>query len=141
MRIRLTKLDDRQHRLEVVRADGTTAERVLDTRSFLVHDLAHYAIEAERGSSGGVWGHLARGVSWDDLTAGVVHDPDELARCESLVGPFQSLWAQRLSRERYAAVAGVEGEFVEGALARMRRLVGHWNATARGTTMELPWPP
>ena len=49
MLIRLTRLTNERHRLEVVRDDGTREARELETRSALPHDLVHYAVETEAG--------------------------------------------------------------------------------------------
>lgn len=38
-----------------------------ETRSYLVHDLLHYAVESEAGLSGGFWGNLARGKTLADM--------------------------------------------------------------------------
>lgn len=147
MRVLLTPLDPRTHRLEVVREGGTRDARVLETRSYIVHDLAHFAVEAEAAIPDGVFGLLARGAPLDGLgtderaTSLEASKNPGLARAESLAGPFQSLWHGRLDADRYAELVGVDRAFVDRALARMRGLMGHWNATRHGQTMELRWPP
>lgn len=51
MRIAFTKLTQDRHRLEIRREDGSTESVELETRSYLLHDLGHYAVEAEAGST------------------------------------------------------------------------------------------
>ena len=53
-------------RFEIER--GGRVERVeCETRSYLVRDLLHYAVESEAGLEGGFWGHLARGKTLADM--------------------------------------------------------------------------
>ncbi len=140
MRILFTRLTDERHRLEVIRDDGSREARELETRSFLVHDLAHFAVESQAGLEGGFWGTVARGASFAELSAsGMGEASPELLRAERLAAPFQSLWHGRLERTLYVEHAGVDEAFVEGALERMRQLVGHWRATPFGGVMELRW--
>lgn len=148
MRIVLTRLTDRTHRFEIVRRDGSQERVELETRSLLLHDLVHYAVEAEAGIAAGFYGSLAAGVPMDAL-ADRDHPPEGegLAMAESLVGPMQSLYHGRASRELYVERAGarypdvVDEAFVDGVLERLRRLVGRWKATPFGEAMELTWPP
>src|SRR3954454_19930968 len=47
MRIVFRKLSDERHTLEIVREDGRREEVDCETRSLLVHDLLHLAVESE----------------------------------------------------------------------------------------------
>jgi hypothetical protein len=106
MRVLLTKISDARHRLDVVRDDGSVAGAELDSRSFLVHDLAHFAVEKEAGLGLGFWGALAAGGPLGEVPP--VDSGDERWRAERLAAPFQSLWNHREAavfasqRERYA---------------------------------------
>lgn len=143
MRIHLTKLTDERHRLAIVRADGSAESVELETRSFLLHDLVHYAVEAEAGMRAGFWGLLAAGASLASLADRTLADPKnaELARAETLVGPMQSVWNGRLDKARYIESSSVDEAFVERVLERLRGLWGHWRATRFRGVMELSWPP
>ena len=72
MHVLLTKLSDLKHRVEVIRNDGTRDKAELETRSFLVHDLVHYAVEAIAGMTWGFFGTLAAGLIavWFGLKVG-----------------------------------------------------------------------
>ena len=150
MRIVLTKLTDERHRLELVRADGTREAAELETRSTLLHDLVHYAVEAEGAFARGFFGSFASGKTLAELSGAMTSaapDDAELALVERLVGPLQSLWKGALDPARYvehAAVAApgiVDAAFVARVLARLRSLVGRWRATPYRAAMELEWPP
>jgi hypothetical protein len=148
MRILLTKLNDASHRFEIVRADGSGERAELETRSTLLHDLVHYAVEAQAGLTSAFFGRLASGDGLAELAGrGPFPPQSELAMAEARVGPMQSLWNGRASRAGYLEGCGglypavVNEAFVDGALEHLRRLVGRWRATAYQATMELPWPP
>jgi hypothetical protein len=143
-----TKLTDEAHRFAVFRDDGTSASTELESRSFLLHDLVHYAVEAEAHILDGFYGLLATGTSLALLNE---RDRPELSAgltlAERLVGPMQSVHNERLSPELYLENVGsvapdiVTGAFVDNVLDCLRRLTGHWRATAYGASMEYRWPP
>ena len=129
---------------EVIRADGTREREEHETRSFLMHDLLHYAVEREAGLDIGFWGTLAAGTPMTENA--------ELVIVEQIVGALHGLTKQRPAAEvaagirRYAEANGaplppwLTDEMIEGAQERMRQLRGHWNATPFGGVMELDWP-
>lgn len=146
MKIHLTRLSNDRHRLAVERADGSRIERELETRSVLLHDLVHYAVEAEAGLEDGFWGLLASGTDFDELleeaTAPTLQG---IALVESLVGPMQAVWNPRLDPDRYVELASrvarfVDRAFVDRVCGRIRGLWGHWRGTPFHETMELSWP-
>jgi hypothetical protein len=152
MLIRLRRLDNVRHELAIDRPDGTAASQTAETRSVLLHDLVHFAIEAEAGIEDGFWGALAGGVDF----AALQHDEDTNATeagqrrgihlAESLVGPMQSVWKGQLTPERYVQMARghaalIDDAFVARVLERIRRLWGHWQGTPFHGVMELRWPP
>jgi len=148
MRVLFTKVTDDQHRFAVVRDDGSEDSADLETRSLLLHDLVHFALEAEAGLTCAFFGLLASGMPLARLNdRESPPDEEELWLAESLVGPMQSVFGGRLSRERYIEIARergydfVDAAFVEKVCERLRRLVGHWRGTAIRSTMALDWPP
>jgi hypothetical protein len=76
----------------------------------------------------------------------------ELAAIEQLVGALHGATKGRSAEElvagmcRFAEALGSEladwltEEFVTRVKERLRRLVGHWNATPYGGSMDLEWP-
>jgi len=78
MLIRLTRLTNERHRLEFVRDDGTSEARELETRSALLHDLVHYAVETEAGLEASFYGQLAGGKTYEALTAEPSDDPEAM---------------------------------------------------------------
>lgn len=142
MDIVFTKLSDLRHAVRVERDDGTHESVELETRSFLRHDLAHFAVEDALPIERGFWGSVARGAS---LTGDGVNGADAML-AETLAGPVQTLMRRDAGPEAYLAVlqrAAPEratSELAERIHERVRRLRGHWQATPYGGEMTLSWP-
>ncbi len=161
MLIRLTKISDLKHRMTAVRGDGSTETVELVSRSFLLHDFIHYAVETTAGLSGGFWGLLASGKGMDELTLAMrpAEGIDmgllagEAATVEAVVGCFTGLAQDRaspaesvdavrriLEPQGRPAPTWVTLEFAGAVQERLRRLKGEWKALPYGGTMELPFP-
>lgn len=155
MDILLTKLTDDRHRLEIVRRDGSREASTLETRSYLLHDLLHLAVETEAGLAGGFWGLLSRGrtlVEMNDRTGQAMGDAsNELLAVEQIVGVLTgaakgappadvlaALHAWTEAEER-TLPAWLDESFIMRAQARLRAFMGHWRATANGQTMRMRW--
>ena len=75
MEVRFIKRSDARHDIAVIRDDGSTERAELDSRSFLNHDFAHLAVEAELGlntDSGDRWRRVqgqASTSAFDDCVA------------------------------------------------------------------------
>ncbi len=147
MDIHLQRITNDRHRLTIVRADNSREACELETRSVLLHDLVHFAVEAEARMEDGFWGLVASGFGFAELRA-EAESPTRrgIHLAESLVGPMQAVWNGRLDPDRYVAHAEahapfVDREFVDRVLERLRRLWGHWSATGFHEVMTLRWPP
>jgi hypothetical protein len=142
VRVVFLKVSDQRHVVRVERRDGTVEAVELDSRSFLNHDLAHFATEIELGLIGGVWGSVARGGS---LTGDGL-DGSDMALAETVSGPMQTMLRTRASAEEIRDVlVRVAPEVDADAVAerlhtRLRALAGHWASTPYGGEMELTWP-
>lgn len=142
MKVAFTKVSDRRHTVRVERADGTTEQVELDTREFLRHDLAHFALETELGLTGGVWGSVACGGS----LAGVGLDGSDIVLAETLAGPMQTMMRTGAGPEQILAVLDrvaphvASTELAERLHERVRALTGHWAATPFRGEMVLDWP-
>ena len=145
MQISFLKVSDDRHVVSVVRDDGSSDRVELETRSFLRHDLAHYAVEVELGLEHGVWGSVAAGGS----LSGEGLDGADMGLAESLAGPMQTMMRIAANVEEIRAVLTTvaptldttSGDLAKRIHERLRRLAGHWNATGYGKTMQLDFPP
>ena len=141
MEILFTKISDQEHTLTVRRQDGSSESVVLNSRSFLRHDLAHLAVELELPITGGFWGSIASGSS----LKGSEFKSEDMALAEALAGPVQTLLRTKGDTEQFLGVLNrVCPESASWDLAarireRGRRLQGHWQATPYGEEMLVRW--
>lgn len=148
MEIRFTKLTNEKHHFAITRDDQSTEEATLETRSFLLHDWCHFAVEAEANIRDGLFGLLASGITLEQLSNTSMEQPlsPGLALAETLSGPLQSLWRGRMSDEQYIAMLRTLSpehgthEFLQRVRERLRRIEGHWKALRFRETMRLQWP-
>jgi hypothetical protein len=142
VRIAFSKISDERHAVTITRADGTSESVEVETREFLRHDLAHFAIESELPIRKGYWGCVASGASLSG--EGVGGGDAQLA--ESLAGPIQTLFRTEAGPEAYTELlgrfsrAGGSQDLAARVHERVRQLRGHWKATPYGSQMELVWP-
>lgn len=134
MRIELTGLDPRTHRFAIFRDDGSTESAVLETRSFLVHDLTHYAVESVLKLDAGFYGLLAAGTKMAELNDREKKWPEgtQIARAESIVGPMQS----HLTGKHFVMP---DWPFIGEVEALYRKVWGQWRGTKFGTPCVLQW--
>ncbi len=142
MRIAFTKISDKRHAVTIARTDGTSESLELETREYLRHDLAHFAIELELPIRKGYWGCVASGASLRG--EGVAGREAQLA--ETLAGPIQTLFRVDAGPEAYfellkeCSQPSAGRDLAARVHERVRRLRGHWKATPYGAKMELVWP-
>lgn len=157
MRIVFRKISAERHELTLVRPDGRRESALCETRSLLMHDFIHYAVEGAAGIETGFWGRLAGGRTLAEMNdrAGLP-SPDEaagMAIVEQFVGALSGAAKGAAPADlaagiaRYAAATSTEAPawlteaLVTEAQERLRRLVGAWRAAAPGAAIELAWPP
>jgi len=156
MLIRLTRLTNECHRLELVRDDGTREARDLETRSALLHDLVHYAVETEAGLKSSFYGLLASGKTYDALSAEPSQDPEAM-QTEAVVARIQGMtksdaWAD-IDPDAFAQLiiagfrsigreppAWLNGGLIVRVRERLRRVQGQWRATPFHQTLALEFP-
>lgn len=155
MHVLFTKLSDLRHRVEVIRADGTREKADLETKTFLVHDFVHYAVESLSGMTSGFFGTLAAGAPLRLLNdANATWDPDsQIGLAESVAGPMQSVVKGRLDAkgllsgldDMFTATNKqrpnwVNAAFVAQVQAEYDRLWATWRATPFQGQLTLVWP-
>src|SRR4051812_28698988 len=106
MRICFHKISDARHALEIVHEDGRRERVECATRSYLIHDFLHYAVESEAKLQGGFWGNLAAGKTLADMNdrTGVAlkSAAPEMAVIEQLVGALSGAVKGKTAREMVA---------------------------------------
>jgi len=156
MLIRFTRLTNERHRLEIVRDDGTREAHEQETRSTLLHDLVHYAVESEAGLKASFYGKLASGETYASLTTMVPADA-ESAQTEVVVVRIQRVakhdtwseirpagFADEIAASfrvmGYPAPAWLTGDLIVRVRECLRRIQGQWRATPFHRTLTLEFP-
>lgn len=90
--VRFQRTSPTHHRIAYHRTDGSWEEAIVETKSLLIHDFLHFALESEAGLIGGFYGLLAQGYSYGQLAG---KEPDdfpmgEAQNVERVVGPLSS---------------------------------------------------
>jgi hypothetical protein len=140
--------------LEIERDDRRRERVELETRSSLLHDLTHFAVEEAAVLEGGFFGRLAAGKTLAELTQGMAGtgyegEPLQIERTVAVLQRMPKTGEDPgTAHARITAMLAVQGEkppawftleLVTRVHERMRRLVGQWKATPYGSAMELDW--
>jgi hypothetical protein len=156
MLIRLTRLTNERHRLELVRDDGTREARELETRSALLHDLVHYAVETEAGLHASFYGQLAGGKTYEALTEEPSNDPEAM-QTEAVVARIQGFakndtWSRADAGALAETITGgfralghtppawLTADLIVRVRERLRHVQGRWRATPFHQALELGFP-
>ena len=129
MQLWFARVDPKTHRMVVERAPHARIEVVLETRSLLVHDFAHWAVETALEAGAGFYGHLAAGLSLEALREPLA-DPEAqavLMDVERKVAMLQSAFRKGRARDMLGADT-------------LRRLDGAWRKTKQGEALTVTWP-
>lgn len=152
--VRFRRVSPTHHRFEVVRGGASEAAE-LETRSTLLHDLVHFAVESEAGLRDSFYGRLARGVAYAALAAPemAVAMSGEIAATERVVAALQGAWKRGLAPAAFVATLRdyfrnlgepapewLTPGLIERAASRLRELEGAWRATQFGDPLELRFP-
>lgn len=148
--LRFTRLSPTHHRLDIERPGGARESVELETKSFLFHDLLHFAVEIEARLGESFFGSLAAGRSYAQVTATGVTLSGEVLNTERVIGLLTGV--VRGDGDVASFLAGLENmfsalgepmpgfvteDFVAAVCERYRALAGQWKATPFGQAMEL----
>ncbi|MEO1173796.1 MAG: hypothetical protein AAFX94_17370 [Myxococcota bacterium] len=123
-----TRLSPKEHRFQVERPPHPPIDIRLETRSMLLHDFCHHAVESELETPAGFFGLLAAGWSLEALR----HD----ALSEEIRDPLMEI-------ERHVVM--LQTHFKQGPTdllgsKTLRATWGAWNAAKTGQRLVLTWP-
>lgn len=153
--ITLTNVSPTHHRFACMSDDGLREEAELETKTYLYHDLLHFAVESEAFLADSFYGKLLKGESYRSLSerkmeAAVLTEGKEIMMTERVVGVMTGVLQSDASPEvaieslRNLLSASGErfpqwftGDFVIQVKERMRKLWGEWQGTPFGETMTL----
>ena len=157
MKIIFTKETPTHHRFEIVRSDGTRETSLLETRSFMPHDLIHLAYESVAEKKDSFFGKLASGWTFSQFNdRTLMIDPQftdsEMVETERITGPLSSFLTKGISEESfmqglyntYSALGRDIPEHISSQLlrdiqSRYRSLIGEWNSLPHHKIMVVEW--
>ncbi|MEN0061189.1 MAG: hypothetical protein AAGA48_03510 [Myxococcota bacterium] len=129
MLIWLSPASPHRHHFVVLRPPWPRIEALLETRSLLLHDLCHYAVEAALGTDEGFYGRVAQGADPTALREATMEDAEwaSLLAIEGQVVQLQSAFKRRDAEQ----IPGFE---------RLRQLWGAWSKVRPPMGLRLAWP-
>lgn len=153
--ISFKKVSPTHHNFRIETSVGGKETYELETKTYLFHDLVHFAVESEAHLTNSFYGLLNQGNHYNDLSDNdpmetVMAGNKEALMTERVVGLMSGVLKQDATREQ--ALTGLtnllsaSGEaiplwFTEEYIARvkehMRKLEGEWKGTPFGSTMTL----
>lgn len=155
MKISFTKQSLTEHILDIQRDDGSIENIVLETKSFMPHDLIHYVLEKEGNLNNSFWGLIKNGKKLEDFNSkekiqNEILSNSELKDTEMIVGFLTGYFSNDINEEKaqetlkniFSAYNKPVPEFLtEKFLIRcrdkFRKVYGHWKSTARGEPLIL----
>jgi len=151
--IAITKISPTHHAFTYTRPGGKKERVELETKAFLFHDLLHFAVETEAGLRQSFYGLLSTRESYQALSEPVVENSDarsEVLMTERVVGALTGVIKAHITPAQFLVgmknLLDAHGEDMPGWLTedfvvrveeRMRRLLGEWNATPFGQSLNL----
>lgn len=152
LRISLTRTSPTHHQFAYERGDGTGESAELETKTYLKHDLTHFALESEANVKDGFFGLLAQGRTFAELAdiSETNFPTKEALNVERVVGPLSGVIENEhdpkdllnglenlFSAHSEPLPKWLTAETITKARERYRHINGHWNALPFGETLEL----
>ncbi len=145
MQIEFEKLNAFNHKLKIIRTTKVSEETILDTKTYLLHDVCHYFVEKELRTSNGFWGMLSQGFQIEELLGKTNHLTEELRNIECIVGGIQSVYSKHMNEKDFwdyiqAIDYNVEDKkFPEKVVPRIYEFMSQWDYLPIGESIRLQW--
>jgi len=151
--IYIKKISSDHHEFRYVRRDGTGEAITLDTKSYLLHDLIHFAIERRARLEFSFYGLLAHSGDYESLSDVDLHEESfggELGMTERIVGGLTPVIRGNVTPEQFLAGARnlieayqkklpqwLDQGFIADVEEDLRRIIGEWSEIVFGDTLIL----
>jgi hypothetical protein len=144
MKIEIKKKTAYQCEYGITRNDNSTEQIILETKTYLVHDICHYVVEKNLNYSKGFWGMLSLGYSFNALFGKNNAQTAELRFIEQIVGPVQSVHWGHITKQGFAAhISHVDftmsENFLTSCLTEIDSIIENWSQLTTGQQMTLIW--
>ncbi|WP_268224357.1 hypothetical protein [Sinomicrobium oceani] len=143
MKIEIKK-QNHQCEYTLTRANGSMESITLDTKTYLLHDICHFAVEKHLKYPKGFWGMLAQGHAFLDLFGKDNPQTTELRFIEQMVGPVQSVHSGHIPKQDLGLYiehldSTIEENVLDAMLAEIGTTMAHWEKLEVGQQLTLEW--
>jgi hypothetical protein len=143
MKIDFKKVNVSNHEMEIVRSDYSTEKTILDTKTYLLHDICHFFVEKELNTLDGFWGMLSQGYQLEQLFGKTNHLTEKLRVIEFIVGGTQSVYSKHMDESEFwnyikAVDLKISGtEFLKRVIPPIEDFMNRWKFLPIGDSMTL----
>ena len=143
MKIDFKKVNVSNHEMEIVRSDNSSEKTMLDTKTYLLHDICHFFVEKELNTLDGFWGMLSKGYRLEQLFGKTNHLTEKLRIIESIVGGTQSVYSKHMDEsEFWNYIKAVDFDlkdtgFLEKVIPRIEDFMSRWMFLPIGNSMTI----
>lgn len=143
MKIELKKVNVSNHELKIMRSDKTSEEAVLDTKTYLLHDICHFYVEKELQTVDGFWGMLSQGYQMEQLFGKTNQLTEKLRIIECIVGGAQSVYSNHMDESGFWTYIELvdfdlsDDKFLEKVIPRITDFMNQWKFLSIGTALTL----
>ena len=143
MEIYLKRINASHHELSIVRTDKTTEHIMLNTKTYLLHDVCHFYVEQILEIDDGFWGMLAQGYRIEQLSGKTNQLTEQLRLIECIVGGVQSVYSKHMDQAgfwNYMQTVDydiADTSFLEKVIPQINKFMNRWNYLPAGQTVTL----
>jgi len=143
MEIDLKKINTSNHELKIIRSDKTSDEAILDTKTYLLHDICHFYVEKALQTFDGFWGMLSQGYQIEQLFGKTNQLTEKLRIIECIVGGTQSVYLKHMDEMgfwNYIKTVDynlTDNKFLEKVVPQITAFMNQWNYLSIGQTTTL----
>lgn len=143
MKIELKKINVSNHELKIIRSDETSEGAVLDTKTYLLHDICHFYVEKELMTGDGFWGMLSQGYQIEQLFGKTNQLTEKLRIIECIVGGAQSVYSNHTDESgfwNYIEAVGFnigDKKFLEKVIPQISEFMNKWKFLSIGNSLTL----
>ncbi|WP_417236967.1 hypothetical protein [Bizionia paragorgiae] len=145
MKIEIKKNSHYQCEYTIHRNNGSVEVISLETKTYLLHDICHFAVERNLKYANGFWGMLSQGYTFEELFGKNNPKTEELRFIEQIVGPVQSVISGHIPIADFEK--SIEhlhfkfpGDTFNCILVEIKNIIVIWEGLKIGQNLKLIWP-
>lgn len=144
MKIEVIKKSHYSFEYILTRKDKSVEQIELNTKTYLVHDICHFATESILQYNKGFWGMLAQGHSFSELVGKENTLTEELRFVERIVGPIQSVYLEYLPKQNFEESVkhlnfSISETDLMKILDRIKLILSDWQKLPINDQLTLEW--